>query len=60
MTVGEVGVELGIKALVDSPESVGADRLVNAVAAHEKYGGPLIIVDFGTATTFDVITSDGD
>ena len=55
MTVGEPGVTLGISALVDSPESVGADRLVNAVAAHEKYGGPLITVDFGTATTFDVI-----
>ena len=60
MTVGEPGVTLGISALVDSPESVGADRLVNAVAAHEKYGGPLIIVDFGTATTFDVINGEGD
>ena len=60
MTVGESGVELGISALVDSPESVGADRLVNAVAGHEKYGGSLIIVDFGTATTFDVINADGD
>jgi len=60
LVVGEAGVELGIEALVDTPESVGADRLVNAVAAHEKYGGPLIIVDFGTATTFDVIDDNGN
>ncbi len=60
LVVGDVGVELGIKAVVDTPEAVGADRLVNAVAAHEEYGGPLIILDFGTATTFDVINADGD
>lgn len=60
LVVGESGVEIGIKALVDTPESVGADRLVNAVAAHEAYGGPLIIVDFGTATTFDVIDEAGN
>ncbi len=58
--VGEAGVDLGIAALVDSPDDVGADRLVNAVAAHTRYGGPLIIVDFGTATTFDVIDGDGN
>ena len=60
LVVGEAGVELGIKALVDSPNDVGADRLVNAVAAHTRYGGPLIIVDFGTATTFDVVDGDGN
>lgn len=60
LVVGDAGVELGIRALVDTPEAVGADRLVNAVAAHEEYGGPLIILDFGTATTFDVINADGD
>ena len=60
LIVGEPGVDLGIEALVDSPEDVGADRLVNAVAAHQRYGGPLIIVDFGTATTFDVIDHDGN
>lgn len=60
MVVGDPAIELGIKALVDTPESVGADRLVNAVAAHEEYGGPLIIIDFGTATTFDVIDRDGN
>lgn len=60
LVVGDAGMELGIQALVDTPEAVGADRLVNAVAAHEEYGGPLIILDFGTATTFDVINADGD
>ncbi len=60
MVVGEAGVALGIDALVASPESVGADRLVNAVAAYETYGGPLIVVDFGTATTFDVIDGAGN
>ncbi len=60
LVVGDGGVELGIDVLVDTPESVGADRLVNAVAAHEKYGGPLIVVDFGTATTFDVIDEKGN
>jgi type III pantothenate kinase len=44
---------------IDNPDEVGADRLVNAVAAHSRYGGPLIIVDFGTATTFDVVDADG-
>ena len=60
LVVGDPDVELGIDALVDTPEAVGADRLVNAVAAHEEYGGPLIILDFGTATTFDVINADGN
>ena len=58
--VGEKGVELGTKALVDRPEEVGADRLVNTVAAHNRYKGPLIVVDFGTATTFDVVDRDGN
>jgi type III pantothenate kinase len=44
---------------IENPREVGADRLVNAVAAHARYGGPLIVVDFGTATTFDVIDGDG-
>jgi type III pantothenate kinase len=47
-------------ALVDRPEEVGADRLVNTVAAHDRYKGPLIVVDFGTATTFDVVDRDGN
>ena len=58
--IGDEGVDLGISVLVDSPEEVGADRLVNAVAAHRDYGGPLIVVDFGTATTFDVVDAKGN
>ncbi|MEE2997696.1 MAG: type III pantothenate kinase [Pseudomonadota bacterium] len=60
LIIGDPDVVLGIEALVDTPEAVGADRLVNAVAAHEEYGGPLIVLDFGTATTFDVINDDGN
>ncbi|MBI3514117.1 MAG: type III pantothenate kinase [Proteobacteria bacterium] len=60
LQVGDPSVKLGIKALIDRPEEVGADRLVNAVAAQERYGGPLIIVDFGTATTFDLVDRDGN
>ena len=51
---------LGTRALVDRPEEVGADRLVNTVAAHDRYRGPLIVVDFGTATTLDVVDGDGN
>jgi type III pantothenate kinase len=51
---------LGIKILYDDPKTVGADRLANAVAVHEIYGGPAIVVDLGTATTFDVISEKGD
>ena len=46
--------------MIDRPEAVGADRLVNAVAAHERYKGALIVVDFGTATTFDIVAENGD
>ena len=59
LVVGAPDVNIGIRVLVDRPEEVGADRLVNAVAAFEEYGGPKIIVDFGTATTFDVIDDEG-
>jgi len=59
LVVGDADVDLGVGVLVDKPEEVGADRLVNTVAAFDKYGGPLIVVDFGTATTFDVIGDDG-
>jgi len=59
LIVGDEGVVLGLKILVDRPDEVGDDRLVTAVAAFEKYGGPLIVVDFGTATTFDVVDGDG-
>lgn len=54
------GVKTGINIKYDNPKEVGADRIVNAVAAHETYGGPLIIIDFGTATTFCAVTSEGD
>jgi type III pantothenate kinase len=56
--VGE-NLAVTIPVLIENPREVGADRLVNAVAAHSRYGGPLIVVDFGTATTFDVIDEDG-
>jgi type III pantothenate kinase len=51
---------LGIKISYDDPRTVGADRIANAVAAYEIYGGPIIVVDFGTATTFDVISESGE
>jgi type III pantothenate kinase len=60
LVVGAKGVKLGTKALVDQPEEVGADRLVNTVAAHDRYKGPLIVVDFGTATTLDVVDGQGN
>jgi type III pantothenate kinase len=50
----------GLKILYDTPRTVGADRICNAVAGYVLYGGPLIIVDFGTATTFDVVSEKGD
>jgi len=53
-------IKTGINILYDNPKEVGADRIVNAVAALKLYGGPIIIVDFGTATTFCAITADGD
>src|SRR5260370_16863037 len=56
----EPGVKTGMQVLYDNPEEVGADRIVNAVAAFEKYGGPCVIVDFGTATTFDCISKKGE
>lgn len=54
------GIKTGISILYKNPAEVGADRIVNAVAAYEKYGGPLIIVDFGTATTFDAVSKNGE
>ena len=54
------GVKTGMNILYDNPKEVGADRIVNGVAAYEKYGGPLIVVDIGTAITFDVINKKGD
>ncbi len=56
----EPGIRTGIAVLYEPPTDVGADRIVNAVAAYEKYGGPAIVVDFGTATTFDAISLKGE
>ncbi|MDI3297809.1 MAG: type III pantothenate kinase [Bacillota bacterium] len=53
------GVHTGMSIRYENPREVGADRIVDAVAAHEKYGGPVIVVDFGTATTFDVVDASG-
>jgi len=54
------GVKTGVRIRMDNPREVGADRIVNAAAAHHLYGGPLIIVDLGTATTFDTVSKEGD
>lgn len=54
------GIKTGLNILMDNPREVGADRIVNAVSAYNLYGGPLVIVDFGTATTFCAISSRGD
>ena len=56
----EPGVRTGMPILYEVPQEVGADRIVNAVAAHARLGGPCIVVDFGTATTFDVVTARGE
>jgi type III pantothenate kinase len=58
--VVEPGVRTGIPIDYDNPKDVGADRIANAAAAFAKYGGPAVVVDFGTATTFDVISSEGE
>lgn len=55
-----VGVKTGVRIRMDNPREVGADRIVNAVAGHHLYGGPLIITDLGTATTFDIVSREGD
>jgi type III pantothenate kinase len=60
LVIGDADVDLGIEIHMDRPEAVGADRLVNAVAAHASYKGALIVVDFGTATTFDIVSENGD
>ena len=56
----EPGVKTGMPVHYDNPAEVGADRIVNGVAAFEKFGGPCIVVDFGTATTFDVVSAKGE
>ena len=54
------GVKTGVSIRMDNPREVGADRIADAAAAHHLYGGPLIIIDLGTATTFGIISKDGD
>ncbi|MBM7866449.1 type III pantothenate kinase [Heliobacterium gestii] len=54
------GLRTGLPIAMENPKELGADRVVNAVAAFERYGGPVIVVDFGTATTFDVISEKGE
>jgi len=54
------GVKTGVRILIDNPRELGADRIVNAIAARRLYGTPAIVVDFGTATTFDVVSREGD
>ena len=54
------GVRTGVPILYDNPKEVGADRIADAVAAFERYGGPTIVIDFGTATTFEVVSARGE
>ena len=57
--IADASLDWGFAINMDTPSEVGVDRLVNGLAAHRKYGGPLVVIDFGTATTFDVIDADG-
>ena len=59
MVVGP-GTKTGIKIVTDNPREIGADRIVDAVGAYEKYGGPVLVLDFGTATTYDLVTDKGE
>ena len=60
LVVGEPETDLGIEILIDRPDQAGADRLVGVIAAHARYGGPLMVLDFGTATSFDIADKDGN
>ncbi|WP_374445692.1 type III pantothenate kinase [Stella sp.] len=60
LVVGDPAVQLGVEARVERPREVGADRMVNALATHRRYGGPAIVIDLGTATTFDIVDRDGN
>ncbi|MGB1539990.1 MAG: type III pantothenate kinase, partial [Rickettsiales bacterium] len=60
LIVGEPNVETGLKILIDRPQEVGADMVVNTVAAWKRHGKPMIIIDFGTATTFNMVNEHGD
>ena len=54
------GVKTGVKVRYETPRDVGADRIANALAAYTKYGGPIVVIDFGTAVTYDAISAEGD
>ena len=54
------GIKTGIRVLYENPREVGPDRIANAIAVHHFYGGPAIVVDFGTGTTFDAVSAEGD
>jgi len=56
----EPGIKTGVSVLTDNPREVGADRIVNTLAVYERYGGPAIVVDFGTSTNLDVVSGRGD
>ena len=59
ITVG-AGIKTGIKIVTENPKEIGPDRIVDAVGAYEKYGGPVLVLDFGTATTYDLVTEKGE
>lgn len=59
LSVG-AGIKTGIKIITESPKEIGPDRIVDAVGAYVKYGGPMLVIDFGTATTYDYITEKGE
>lgn len=54
------GIKTGVRLRVDNPAEVGADRIANTLAGHRRYGGPAVIVDFGTTTNFDIVSAEGD
>jgi type III pantothenate kinase len=60
VTIVEPGIKTGVPLLVDNPKEIGADRIVNTLAAHTLYGGPAIVVDFGTSTNLDVVSPNGE
>ena len=60
VTIVESGTKTGVQLLVDNPKEIGADRIVNTLAAHTLYGGPAIVVDFGTSTNLDVVSPKGE
>jgi type III pantothenate kinase len=60
ITIVEPGIKTGVPLLVDNPKEIGADRIVNTLAAHSLFGGPAIVVDFGTSTNLDVVSPKGE